>query len=203
VRTVVTEDADLEAAVEAASAAELGLRVAVACAGVVTVTKTLGRDGAHPGKLFQRILDLKLLGTFNLLRLAAEAMTRNEPQEGGARGVVVMTSSVAAFDGQIGQVACAATKGGIAMTLPDARDLARHGICVLTIAPSTFDSPLTAELSDAARAGLAESVPFPHRLGDPAEFAALVSHDCPEPDAQGRDDPDRRRAPVAGPLRSR
>jgi NAD(P)-dependent dehydrogenase (short-subunit alcohol dehydrogenase family) len=152
--------------------------VAVACAGVATVGRTLARDGTpHALDAFRRVLDVNLVGTFNLLRMAAAAMARNPPDEEGQRGVVVLTASVAAFDGQIGQVAYAASKGGVVgMVLPAARDLASIGVRVVAIAPGTFDTPLLAGLPEAARASLAAAVPNPARLGRPEEYADLVAH---------------------------
>ena len=171
----VTDADALEVAVDAAR--ELGaVRIAVACAGVVSAARTVGRDGPLPLDDFARVVHVNLVGTFNLVRLAAGAMAGNDPRDGD-RGVVVMTASVAAYDGQVGQAAYAASKAGVAgMTLPVARDLSRDAIRVVTIAPGTFDTPLLASLPDEARASLAEQVPHPARLGDPAEFASLVAH---------------------------
>ena len=137
----------------------------------------LGRQGPHSLESFSKVVEVNLVGTFNIVRLAAEAMVENEPTESGERGVIVNTASVAAFDGQIGQVAYAASKGGVvAMTLPVARELARHGIRVMTIAPGIFDTPMLAGLPEAARESLGEQVLFPQRLGRSEEFAALVGH---------------------------
>ncbi|MCY1436712.1 putative oxidoreductase [compost metagenome] len=139
--------------------------------------KVIGRDGVHRLESFVRIVNINLIGTFNMLRLAAEAMSRNEPDEGAERGVIVNTASVAAFDGQIGQAAYSASKGGVVgMTLPIARELARHGIRVMTIAPGIFETPLVAGMPQPVRDALGASVPFPPRLGRPDEFAALVRH---------------------------
>jgi NAD(P)-dependent dehydrogenase (short-subunit alcohol dehydrogenase family) len=159
-----------------ATAARNGpLRVAVACAGIAPVARTLGRDGVHALDLFRRTLDVNTVGTFNLLRLAAESMQGNGPDEEGQRGLIVVTASVAAFEGQIGQIAYAASKGAVAaMVLPAARDLARSGIRVVGLAPGTFDTPLLAGLPEAARASLAEQIPNPSRLGRPDEYARLV-----------------------------
>ncbi len=170
---VVVED-DVRRAV--AAARESGpLRVAVACAGVAPVARTLGRDGAHDLDLFRRTLEINAVGTFNLLRLAAEAMQENEPDDEGQRGLIVVTASVAAYEGQIGQVAYASSKGAVAaLVLPAARDLARNGIRVVGIAPGTFDTPLLAGLPEAARASLAEQIPNPSRLGRPEEYASLI-----------------------------
>lgn len=175
--TDVTDEASTRQAVERAVTAFGGLHGAVACAGVATAERILGKDGPQPLASFARVITVNLVGTFNLLRLAAEAMAKGTPNAAGERGVVVMTASVAAFEGQIGQAAYAASKGGVAaLTLPAARELARFGIRVVTIAPGTFDTPLLAGLPEAARQSLAQQVPFPPRLGRPDEFAALVRH---------------------------
>jgi NAD(P)-dependent dehydrogenase (short-subunit alcohol dehydrogenase family) len=137
----------------------------------------LGKEGPQPLAHFSKVIQINLVGTFNVIRLAAAAMARNQPDEAGERGVIVNTASVAAYDGQIGQAAYSASKGGIvAMTLPVARELARIGVRVMTIAPGTFDTPLLAGLPEAARQSLAQQVPFPPRLGRPPEYAALVRH---------------------------
>jgi NAD(P)-dependent dehydrogenase (short-subunit alcohol dehydrogenase family) len=137
----------------------------------------VGKNGAHDLDRFNKVLQVNLIGTFNVIRLAAAAMLQNEPTAGGERGVIINTASVAAFDGQIGQAAYSASKGGIvSMTLPIARELAQHGIRVMTIAPGIFDTPLLAGLPEAARQSLGQQVPFPPRLGRPAEYAALVKH---------------------------
>ena len=175
--TDVTDAAAVQRAV--AMASELGpLNVAVSCAGVGWAARTVNKDGVpHDLELFRTIIGVNLIGTFNVLRLAAVAMMKNDPDENGQRGVIVNTASVAAFDGQIGQVAYAASKGGVvAMTLPAARDLCRAGIRVMTIAPGTFDTPMLAGLPEQARASLAAAIPNPPRLGDPAEYGALVGH---------------------------
>jgi NAD(P)-dependent dehydrogenase (short-subunit alcohol dehydrogenase family) len=167
---------DPEAVQEAIDRArELGeLRVAVNCAGIGPAARVVGKQGPHDLALFQRVIAINLVGTFNVLRLAAAVMADNEPVDGD-RGVIVTTASIAAFDGQIGQIAYSASKGGVAgMTLPAARDLARHAIRVLTIAPGTFDTPMLAGLPDEAREALAADIPHPHRLGDPAEYGLLV-----------------------------
>jgi 3-hydroxyacyl-CoA dehydrogenase/3-hydroxy-2-methylbutyryl-CoA dehydrogenase len=167
-------DAD---AVELAVAAVGGLRISVCCAGIGWAERTAGRRGPHDLAAFEKVIAVNLIGTFNVLRLAAAAMAGNVPGEHGERGVCVNTASIAAFDGQIGQVAYAASKGGIVgMTLPAARDLAVAGIRVCTIAPGTFETPLLSGLSEETRAVLGEAVPFPSRLGRPAEFAALTAH---------------------------
>jgi len=172
------QDADqVEAAVQAAAALDGGLRVAICCAGVGWAEKTAGKRGAHQLQPFQITIGVNLIGTFNVLRLAAAAMLANEPGADGERGVCVNTASVAAYEGQIGQLAYSASKGGIAaMTLPAARDLAPSGIRVCTIAPGLFDTPLLGALPEEARGALGASVPFPQRLGHPAEFAQLAAH---------------------------
>jgi NAD(P)-dependent dehydrogenase (short-subunit alcohol dehydrogenase family) len=176
VETDVTDEDSVRAAVE--EALEAGeLRGAVNCAGVASAEKVLGREGPHALDSFAQVVQINLVGTFNVIRLAAEAMAQNEPLENGERGVIVNTASVAAFDGQIGQVAYAASKGGVAsLTLPVARELAKSGIRVMTIAPGIFDTPMMAGLPEAARDSLGKQVPFPPRLGKPEEYAALVKH---------------------------
>ena len=176
VETDVTNEGSVKAAVEAAL--ENGpLHGAINCAGVAIAEKALGRDGPHSLQSFSRVVQINLIGTFNVVRLAAEAMVRNRPDEDGGRGVIVNTASIAAFDGQIGQVAYAASKGGVvSMTLPLARELARQGIRVATIAPGIFDAPMMAGLPEEAKRSLGEQVPFPSRLGRPGEYAALVRH---------------------------
>jgi NAD(P)-dependent dehydrogenase (short-subunit alcohol dehydrogenase family) len=178
VRTDVTNEADVGAAIDAARAAFGGLHGAVNCAGVAIAERVVGRDGPHALDRFARVVQVNLIGTFNVIRLTAAALTQNEPRTAdGERGVIVNTASVAAFDGQIGQAAYAASKGGVAaMTLPIARELARHGIRVMTIAPGIFDTPMLAGLPEPARQSLGEQVPFPSRLGNPAEYAALARH---------------------------
>ncbi|MFK7991559.1 MAG: 3-hydroxyacyl-CoA dehydrogenase [Sandaracinaceae bacterium] len=177
VETDVTDASQVQAAIDVAvGMGRFGL--AVSCAGVGWASRTVNREGeAHDLDLFRKIIDVNLVGTFNVLRLSASAMMKNEPSADGQRGVIVNTGSVAAFDGQIGQVAYAASKGGVvAMTLPAARDLSRAGIRVCTVAPGTFDTPMLAGLPEKARASLAAAIPNPSRLGDPAEFGALVAH---------------------------
>jgi 3-hydroxyacyl-CoA dehydrogenase / 3-hydroxy-2-methylbutyryl-CoA dehydrogenase len=177
VRADVTEPGSVQAGVETAAATAGGLRISVCCAGIGTAERVAGRRGAHRLEPFERVIAINLVGTFNVLRLAAAAMVANEPLESGERGVCVNTASIAAFDGQIGQIAYSASKGGIVgMTLPAARDLAVAGIRVCTIAPGTFETPLLGELSEETRAGLGQAVPFPSRLGRPEEFAALAAH---------------------------
>jgi len=161
-----------------AVAAKLGtLRGVINAAGVVLAEKVLGRNGPHAFDAFMRIVRINLGGTFNVIRLATATLAASEPTAGGERGVIINTASVSAFDGQIGQAAYSASKGGIVgLTLPVARELARYGIRVMTIAPGIFDTPLMASLPQAARDSLAQQVPFPPRLGRPAEYAALVKH---------------------------
>ena len=171
----VADAASAEAAVEAAAARHGAARILVNCAGIGTAARIVGRDGAMPLGDFERVIRVNLLGTFNLLRLAATAMSRLEALDGGERGVIVNTASIAAYDGQVGQTAYAASKGGIvALTLPAARELARFGVRVLTIAPGLFATPLVEQLPLEVQQGLAASIPFPPRLGTPGEFAALV-----------------------------
>jgi NAD(P)-dependent dehydrogenase (short-subunit alcohol dehydrogenase family) len=176
VETDVTDEDSVREAVEATR--ELGeLRGAINCAGVASAEKVLGREGPHSLDSFAQVVQVNLVGTFNVIRLAAEAMSQNEPLESGERGVIVNTASVAAFDGQIGQVAYAASKGGVvSLTLPVARELARSGIRVMTIAPGIFDTPMMAGLPEDARESLGDQVPFPSRLGKPEEYADLVKH---------------------------
>jgi NAD(P)-dependent dehydrogenase (short-subunit alcohol dehydrogenase family) len=172
----VREETHVEAAVEKAASAEGGLRIAVCCAGTGWAQKVAGSRGPHPLLPFETIIAINLIGTFNVLRYAGAAMISNEPREDGERGVCVNTASIAAFDGQVGQIAYSASKGGVvAMTLPAARDLAQHGIRVNTIAPGLFDTPLLAALPEDARQKLGEGVPFPQRLGRPEEYAQLAS----------------------------
>jgi NAD(P)-dependent dehydrogenase (short-subunit alcohol dehydrogenase family) len=161
----------------AAVAAAQDIRIAVVCAGVGTPGKLIGRDGPAPLESFARVINVNLLGTINALRLAAGVMVGHAPDERGERGVCVLTASVAAYDGQIGQVAYSASKGGVVgLTLPVARELAAHGVRVVTIAPGLFDTPMMAGLPEPARRSLSGTVPFPPRLGDPAEYADLVEH---------------------------
>jgi NAD(P)-dependent dehydrogenase (short-subunit alcohol dehydrogenase family) len=174
IRCDVTSEIDAQAAVDAAL--DLGTLVClINCAGVGKAMKTVGKEGAHPLQLFAQVVNINLLGSFNMLRLAAAAMIHNAPNADGERGVIINTASVAAFDGQIGQAAYSASKGGIVgMTLPVARDLARDGIRVLTIAPGLFETPLLASLPEEAKISLARQVPFPPRLGRPIEYAAMA-----------------------------
>ncbi|MBC8098474.1 MAG: 3-hydroxyacyl-CoA dehydrogenase [Armatimonadetes bacterium] len=175
VQADVSNEAQMQSALQTAVEAFGGLQVLVNCAGIGAAIKTTGKDGAHPLDAFERVIRVNLIGTFNCIRLAATLMSENTPNAQGERGVIINTASVAAFDGQMGQAAYAASKGGIVgMTLPIARDLARSGIRVMTIAPGLFDTPLLAALPQPARLSLGQQVPFPSRLGDPAEYAHLA-----------------------------
>ena len=171
----VANPAEVQAAIDQALARFGGLHIVANCAGIGSGARTLGKEGPHPLDMFERVVRVNLIGTFNVTRLAAAAIAKGAPNAGGERGVIVNTASVAAFDGQIGQAAYSASKAGIAgMTLPIARDLSRDGIRVMTIAPGLFDTPLMASLPEAARVSLGQQVPFPPRLGHPDEFARLV-----------------------------
>ncbi|GLR62205.1 3-hydroxyacyl-CoA dehydrogenase [Rhizobium indigoferae] len=177
VKADVTDGEEGAVAVAAAVEAFGDLRGLVNCAGVAPAEKVIGRDGPHRLESFARTVSINLIGTFNMVRLAAAAIQTTEPDAEGERGVIVNTASVAAFDGQIGQAAYAASKGGVAaMTLPIARELARHGIRVVSIAPGIFETPMMADMPAEVQAALGKSVPFPPRLGRPAEFAGLVRH---------------------------
>ena len=177
---------DVTDAAQVGSAVPEGVRISVCCAGVGHAEKAAGKRGAHALEPFQRVIAINLVGTFNVLRLAAEAMLANEPDEGGECGVIVNTASIAAYDGQIGQIAYSASKGGVVgMTLPAARDLASARIRVCTIAPGLFDTPLLAGLPEEARAALGAQVPHPARLGDPGEFGALAAHIVENPMLNG------------------
>ena len=177
VKADVTDGEAATAVVAAAVEAFGGLRGLVNCAGVAPAEKVIGRDGPHRLESFARTIGINLIGTFNMIRLAAAAIQNAEPDAEGERGVIVNTASVAAFDGQIGQAAYAASKGGVAaMTLPVARELARYGIRVVSIAPGIFETPMMAGMPDEVQVALGNSVPFPPRLGRPAEFAGLVRH---------------------------
>ncbi|MFO7631676.1 MAG: 3-hydroxyacyl-CoA dehydrogenase [Caldilinea sp.] len=177
VRTDVANEEDVKAAITTTLEVFGGLHGVVNCAGIAIAEKVLGKRGVHDLGAFARVLQVNLIGTFNVLRLAVEVMAQNEPGDGGERGVIVNTASVAAYDGQIGQAAYAASKGGVAsMTLPIARDLAPLGIRVMTIAPGIFATPMLAGLPEAAQASLAQQAPFPQRLGRPEEYAALAVH---------------------------
>jgi NAD(P)-dependent dehydrogenase (short-subunit alcohol dehydrogenase family) len=182
VATDVTDESAVQAAVEAVD----GLRFAVSCAGIGWAERTVGKQGAATLQPFETVIRVNLIGTFNVLRLSAAAMAAGEPDAGGERGAVVMTASIAAFDGQIGQTAYSASKGGVVgLTLPAARDLARIGIRVCTIAPGLFDTPLLAALPEEARQALGAQVPFPSRLGQPSEYAQLACHIAENPMLNG------------------
>jgi NAD(P)-dependent dehydrogenase (short-subunit alcohol dehydrogenase family) len=182
VRCDVTDEEQVRAAVEAAGA----LRISVCCAGIGWAEKTAGRRGPHSLEPFATVIRVNLIGTFNVLRLAAAAMLSNEPDGEGERGVCINTASIAAYDGQIGQLAYSASKGGIVgMTLPAARDLATSGVRVVTIAPGLFDTPLLAGLPEESRVALGEQVPHPHRLGRPDEYGALAAHVVENPMLNG------------------
>lgn len=173
--TDVTDEVQVRAAV-ATAAEHAPLRTVVNCAGIGPSMRILGRKGVHDIGLYAKVVQINLVGTFTVMALASEAIAATEPDENGQRGVVVNTASIAAYDGQIGQVAYASSKGGVVgMTLPAARDLAQHGIRVCTVAPGIVDTPMLATVSDEIRAGLAAGVPFPQRLCSPAEYAKLVT----------------------------
>ena len=177
VNTNVVDEESVQAAVKAAVDSFGSLYVTINCAGISVAEKVLGKNGPHSLASFSKVIQVNLIGTFNVIRLASAAMSVNQPNEGGERGVIINTASVAAFDGQIGQAAYSASKGGIVgMTLPIARELARYGIRVMTIAPGIFDTPLLAGLPEPARLSLGQQVPFPSRLGRPDEYAALAKH---------------------------
>lgn len=173
-RCDVTSEADAKAVVDAALA--LGnVRGLINCAGIAPAVKTVGKDGPHPLDAFQRAININLIGTFNMARLAADAMSKTEPNEHGERGVIINTASVAAYDGQIGQAAYAASKAGVVgMTLPMARDLSRNGIRVMTIAPGIFETPMLLGMPQEVQDALGRMVPFPSRLGKPQEYAHLA-----------------------------
>jgi NAD(P)-dependent dehydrogenase (short-subunit alcohol dehydrogenase family) len=177
VRADVSDATAVQTAVDAAAAHPGGLRISVCCAGIGWAEKVAGKRGPHALEPFEAVLRVNLIGTFNVLRLAAASMLDNDAAPSGERGVCINTASIAAFDGQIGQISYSASKGGIVgMTLPAARDLASAGIRVCTIAPGTFDTPLLGSLPEPAREALGQAVPFPARLGRPDEFAALAAH---------------------------
>ena len=182
----VTDESSVQSAVDKTVEVFGGLHVVVNCAGIGSASKTVGKNGAHPLDYFKTVVDINLNGTFNVLRLAAVAMADNEPNEDGECGVIINTASVAAFDGQIGQAAYSASKGGVVgMTLPIARDLARMGIRINTIAPGIFDTPLMGMAPDAVRNPLIEMTQFPKRLGIPSEYAALAKHMVENPFLNG------------------
>ena len=173
VRADVSDETAVQAAVESAGP----LHIAINCAGIGISQRTINKEGPAPLPQFEKVIRVNLIGTFNVARLAAASMSRNAPESSGERGVIINTASIAAYDGQIGQVAYSASKGGIVgMTLPMARDLSKIGIRVVTIAPGIFDTPLLGALPEEVRAALSASVPFPPRLGQPPEYAALARH---------------------------
>ncbi len=177
VETDVTSEESVLAAVAKADDAFGGLHGAVNCAGILIGRRTIGKKGPHDLESFSRTITVNLIGTFNVIRLVAARLQENTPTDEGERGVIINTASVAAFDGQIGQAAYSASKGGVVgMTLPIARDLSRAGIRVMTIAPGIFETPMVAGMTDEVRASLGEQVPFPSRLGRPSEYAALAGH---------------------------
>lgn len=177
VPTNVADEQSAQACVAAALDAFGAVHGLVGCAGIVVGEKTVGKEGPHALASFKKVIDVNLVGAFNMIRLAADAMGKNAPSAEGERGVIVNTASVAAYDGQIGQAAYAASKGGIvALTLPIARDLSRSGIRVMTIAPGIFETPMMAGMPPEVQEALGKMVPFPPRLGRPAEFAALAAH---------------------------
>lgn len=174
-KTDVSSETDAESAIALAKDAFGGVHVLVNAAGIGLAMKTVGKDGAHALNFFEQVIKVNLIGTFNMIRLVAAHLVHNTPNAEGERGVIINTASVAAFDGQIGQAAYSASKGGIVgMTLPIARDLARDGVRVVTIAPGLFDTPLLASLPEPARISLGQQVPFPSRLGKPDEYAQLA-----------------------------
>lgn len=186
VQADVSDPLEVESAVEAAFESYGALHVAINCAGIGDPQRVLGKSGPADLDRFAAVVRINLIGTFNVARLAAAAMARNEPNEEGERGVIINTASIAAFDGQVGQAAYAASKGGIvSLTLPMARDLARHGIRVMTIAPGLFDTPMAAGIPEEIKAALAASIPFPPRFGNPAEYARLARHIIENPMLNG------------------
>ena len=186
VQTNVTDEASVQAAVDAALKNFGGLHILINCAGIGISERVLGKNGPSSLESFTRVIQVNLIGTYNAIRLAAAAMSQNTPNEDGERGVVINTASVAAFDGQIGQAAYSASKGGIVgMTLPIAREFARFGIRVMTIAPGIFDTPLLGALPEPARISLGQQVPFPPRLGRPSEYALLAKQIIENPMLNG------------------
>lgn len=186
VRTDVTDEASVRHALGSAVEVFGSLEGVVNCAGIGPAAKVVGRKGVHDLELFSRVVEINLVGTFNVIRLAAAELRANEPGEGGERGIIVNTASVAAYDGQIGQAAYAASKGGVvSLTLPVARELASSGIRVMTIAPGIFETPMLAALPEEAKESLGKQVPFPSRLGRPEEYAALVKHIIENPMLNG------------------
>jgi NAD(P)-dependent dehydrogenase (short-subunit alcohol dehydrogenase family) len=186
IATDVTVETQVAAAVEAALHHFGALHGAICCAGIAIAERLVGRDGPHSRDSFARVVEVNLTGTFNVMRLAAQAMATNTPQASGERGVLINTASIAAYEGQVGQIAYSASKAGVVgMTLPAARELARLAIRVVAIAPGLFETPMMAGMSDEVRASLGAQVPFPSRLGEPDEFAALVVHIIENPMLNG------------------
>lgn len=176
-KTDVTNEESVQAAIDTAISTFGGLQGAISCAGILVAKKTVGRGGAHDLESFTRVITVNLIGTFNVIRLAAAAMSENEPTSEGERGVLINTASVAAYDGQMGQAAYAASKGGVVgMTLPIARDLSRNGIRCMTIAPGIFETPMVAGMPPEVQESLISQIPFPKRLGKPSDFAFLAQH---------------------------
>lgn len=185
-QTDVTSETDVGRAIDLAMQSFGSLQGLVNCAGIIGAGRVVGKEGPYDLAQFAKVVNVNLIGTFNCIRLAAAVMAQGTPNVEGERGVIVNTSSVAAFDGQIGQAAYSASKGGVAaMTLPLSRDLARHGIRVMTIAPGIFDTPMVGGMTPEVRQSLGEQVPFPPRLGRPSEFAALVEHIIANPMLNG------------------
>jgi 3-hydroxyacyl-CoA dehydrogenase / 3-hydroxy-2-methylbutyryl-CoA dehydrogenase len=186
VQADVTDEVAVSAAVERAATRDDGLRISVCCAGIGWAERVAHKGGPHNLEFFSNVVKVNLIGTFNVLRFAAAAMNENEPDGEGERGVCINTASIAAYDGQIGQIAYAASKGGIVgMTLPAARDMASRGVRVVTIAPGLFDTPLLAALPEEARTALGEGIPFPSRLGRPEEYGRLVGQIVANPMLNG------------------
>jgi NAD(P)-dependent dehydrogenase (short-subunit alcohol dehydrogenase family) len=186
VQADVTDEAAVSAAVEQAASTDGDLRISVCCAGIGWAERIAHKGGPHNLEFFTNVVKVNLIGTFNVLRFAAAAMSENEPNEEGERGVCVNTASIAAYDGQIGQIAYSASKGGIvSMTLPAARDMASRGVRVVTIAPGLFDTPLLAALPEEHRAALGVGIPFPSRLGRPEEYARMVGQIVANPMLNG------------------
>lgn len=185
-QTDVRDEASVRKAIETASQPFGALHGAIICAGIIHAERTVGKNGAFNLDAFRRVIDVNLIGTFNVARLVAEQLSKQEPEATGERGVIIMTSSVAAFDGQIGQAAYSASKGGVAsLALPLARDLSRFGIRVMAIAPGVFETPMMSAISDEYRKSLESNVPFPARLGQPEEYAALACHIIENPYLNG------------------
>lgn len=184
--TDVTSDESVQAAISKTVTAFGGINTAINCAGVSDPAKILSKKGPMPLSLFNRVVQINLVGTFNVVRLAVEQMVKNTPNEDGEKGIIINTASVAAFDGQIGQPAYSASKAGVVgMTLPLARDCANYGVRVMTIAPGLFDTPMLASLPEEARDALGKMAPFPQRLGKPSEYAGLVQHIIENPMLNG------------------